>query len=118
MNTNAIKGNKMTKIKLKDEKFQKLDSKTYQAWKNTPHIAIDTKKRNTTQEKRREDTKIFNRYCTGEGCKKKQVKNIVDRKGDECKACYAEEFNAMRIGRAQFDISIPLEYSIAQKVAF
>jgi hypothetical protein len=114
MNTNAIKGNKMTK----KDKFKKLDSATYRSWGQRVHVDIDTKKKTTTQEKQCRDTKIFNRYCNGEGCKKKQVKNIVDRRGDECKACYAEEFNAMRIGRAQFDISIPLEYSIAQKVAF
>ena len=117
MNTNAIKGNKMNNRK-KEEKFKKLDSATYKSWGQRVHVDIDTRRRSTSQEKKREDTKIFNRFCTGEGCKTKQVKNIVDRKGDECKACYAEEFNKMRIGRAQFDISIPLEYSIAQKVAF
>tara|TARA_R110000868_G_scaffold112527_2_gene302993 strand:- start:20216 stop:20587 length:372 start_codon:yes stop_codon:yes gene_type:complete len=118
INTNAIKGNTMTKIKIKDEKFQKMDSKNYQAWKKTPHIAIDTRKKTSAQEKRREDTKVFNRYCEGDLCKTKQVKNIVDNKGEECKACYAEEFNKMRIGKAQNDIRIPLEYSIASKVAF
>jgi hypothetical protein len=50
--------------------------------------------------------------------KKQDTRNVVDSKGEECKACYAEEFNKMRIGRAQYDISIPLEYSIASKVAF
>jgi hypothetical protein len=111
MNTNAIKGNKMTTMQ---------ETRKFKVWKEKLHVQIDTRRKSTKQKKELGDTKVKNKYCQGELCmkKKQDTRNVVDSKGEECKACYAEEFNKMRIGRAQYDISIPLEYSIASKVAF
>ena len=108
----------MTKHAINKDKFEKMDSATYRSWGKRVHVEIDTARKTTTQEKSRSDSKVFNRYCTGEGCKSKQVKNIVDKKGEECKACYAEEFDNMRIGRAKNDIRMPMDYMISSKVAF
>ena len=116
MNTNAIKGNKMPK----KDKFKKLDSATYRSWGQRVHVDIDTKKKSTKQNKEIGETKKVNKYCRGELCMKKQQanRNAVDVKGEECKTCWAVEFDKLRLGKVKDDIRLPFEYSIAQKVAF
>jgi hypothetical protein len=87
------------------DKFTKLDSATYKSWGQRVHVDIDTKKRNTTQEKMCRDTKIFNRYCEGEGCKSKKRadRNIVNVKGEECHACYTLDLTGHLPNPTYFD---------------
>ena len=103
----------MTKHAINNDKFEKMDSATYKSWGKRVHVEINAKRKTTTQEKNRSDSKVFNRYCTNSGCK-----NTADIKGEECKACYAKDFEKMRLGRSQYDIKISNEYTISDKVAF
>lgn len=103
MNTNAIKGNKMA-------------GRKYNVWGQRIHVETDTRKKTTTQEKKRRDVRTSSIYCSGEGCKSKSVKNPVEKSGDECKVCYSEVFNNMRIGRAKNDIRLPMDYNIGARV--